>query len=63
LAERVDRHGRVMMLRAEAVALLHGRGSDVRERVARHERGARRAPAVRAGAGGCRRPLWVLSVE
>ena len=35
LAELVDRHDRVMVLRAEAVALLHGRGSDVRERVAR----------------------------
>jgi hypothetical protein len=35
LAELVDRHDRVMVLRAEAVALLHGHGSDVRERVAR----------------------------
>src|SRR5207248_1917441 len=35
LAELVDRHDRVMVLRAEALALLHGRGSDVRERVAR----------------------------
>jgi plasmid stability protein len=35
LAELVDRHDRVMVLRAEAVALLQGRGSDVRERIAR----------------------------
>jgi hypothetical protein len=34
LAELVDRHDRVMVLRAEAVALLHGRGIDVGERVA-----------------------------
>jgi len=31
LAELVDRHDRVMVLRAEAVALLHARGVDVRE--------------------------------
>lgn len=35
LADLVDRHDRVMVLRAEAIALLHGRGIDVRERVAR----------------------------
>lgn len=35
LAELVDRHDRVMVLRAEAVALLRARGIDVRERVAR----------------------------
>jgi plasmid stability protein len=35
LAELVDRHDRVVVLRAEAVALLHARGSDVRERVDR----------------------------
>jgi len=35
LAALVDRHDRVMVLRAEAVALLHERGGDVRERVAR----------------------------
>ena len=35
LAELVDRHDRVMVLRAEAIALLHQRGIDVRERVAR----------------------------
>jgi len=35
LAALVDRHDRVMVLRAEAVALLHERGVDVRERVAR----------------------------
>jgi plasmid stability protein len=34
LAELVDRHDRVMVLRAEAVALLRGRGIDVGERVA-----------------------------
>jgi hypothetical protein len=34
LAELVDRHDRVMVLRAEAVALLHARGIDVGERVA-----------------------------
>jgi plasmid stability protein len=33
LAELVDRHDRVMVLRAEAVALLHARGVDVQERV------------------------------
>ncbi len=35
LAALVDRHDRVMVLRAEAVALLHERGGDVQERVAR----------------------------
>lgn len=35
LAELVDRHDRVMALRAEAVALLKERGIDVREHVAR----------------------------
>jgi plasmid stability protein len=35
LAELVDRHDRVMVLRAEALALLHTRGIDVGERVAR----------------------------
>ena len=35
LAELVDRHDRVMVLRAEAVALLKQRGVDVAERVAR----------------------------
>jgi len=35
VAELVDRHDRVMALRAEAVALLHARGVDVRERVTR----------------------------
>jgi hypothetical protein len=35
LAELGDRHGRVMVLRAKAVALLHQRGIDVSERVAR----------------------------
>jgi len=35
LAALVDRHDRVMALRAEAVALLHARGIDVGERVAR----------------------------
>ncbi len=34
LAALVDRHDRVMVLRAEAVALLHERGVDVRERAA-----------------------------
>jgi hypothetical protein len=34
LAELVDRHDRVMVLRAEALALLHARGIDVGERVA-----------------------------
>ena len=34
LAELVDRHDRVMVLRAEVVALLHGHGIDVGERVA-----------------------------
>jgi plasmid stability protein len=34
LAELVDRHDRVMVLRAEAVALLKERGVDVQERVA-----------------------------
>ena len=33
LAELVDRHDRVMALRAEAIAQLHERGIDVRERV------------------------------
>jgi plasmid stability protein len=33
-AELVDRHDRVMVLRAEAMALLHARGIDVGERVA-----------------------------
>lgn len=35
VAELVDRHDRVMLLRAEAVALLRARGCDVSERVAR----------------------------
>jgi plasmid stability protein len=35
LAELVDRFDRVMVLRAEAVALLHARGVDIQERVAR----------------------------
>jgi len=35
LAALVDRHDRMMVLRAEAVALLHERGVDVQERVAR----------------------------
>jgi len=35
LAALVDRHDRVMALRAEAVALLHARGIDVGERIAR----------------------------
>lgn len=35
LAELIDRHDRVMVVRAEALALLHARGVDVRERVAR----------------------------
>ena len=35
LATLIDRHDRVMALRAEAVALLRERGVDVRERVAR----------------------------
>lgn len=35
LAELIDRHDRMMALRAEAVALLHARGIDVRDRVAR----------------------------
>ena len=35
LMELVDRHDRVMVLRAEAVALLHQRGIDVAKRVAR----------------------------
>lgn len=35
LVELVDRHDRVMVLRAEAVALLKQRGVDVAERVAR----------------------------
>ena len=35
LADLVDRHDRVMVLRAEAIALLHGRGIDVGDRVAR----------------------------
>jgi plasmid stability protein len=35
LAALVDRHDRAMALRAEAVALLHARGIDVGERVAR----------------------------
>ena len=34
LAELVDRHDRVMVLRAEALALLHARGIDVGKRVA-----------------------------
>ena len=34
LAEVLDRYDRVMVLRAEAVALLHARGIDVGERVA-----------------------------
>ncbi len=34
LAELLDRHDRVMVLRAEAIALLHQRGIDVTERVA-----------------------------
>jgi plasmid stability protein len=40
LAQLVNRYDRVMVLRAEAVALLKGRGVDVQERVARA--GARR---------------------
>src|SRR2546423_11656565 len=35
LAALVDRHDRVMVLRAEALALLHARGIDAGERVAR----------------------------
>jgi predicted transcriptional regulator len=35
LAELIDRHDRVMVLRAEAVALLKERGVDVRERISR----------------------------
>ena len=35
LMELVDRHDRVMVLRAEAVALLHQRGIEVAKRVAR----------------------------
>jgi plasmid stability protein len=35
VAELVDRHDRIMVLRAEAVALLHERGIDVHERVKR----------------------------
>jgi len=35
LAALVDRHDRVMALRAEAMALLHARGIDVGERIAR----------------------------
>lgn len=35
LVALVDRHDRVMALRAEAVALLHARGIDVGERIAR----------------------------
>ncbi len=35
LAELIDRHDRVMVLRAEAIALLHQRGTDVTERTAR----------------------------
>jgi plasmid stability protein len=35
LAEVLDRYDRVMVLRAEAVALLHARGSDVGEQAAR----------------------------
>lgn len=35
LAELIDRHDRVMALRAEAIALLAQRGIDVQERVAR----------------------------
>lgn len=35
VAELVDRLDRVMALRAEAIALLHQRGADVAERVAR----------------------------
>ena len=35
LAELIDRHDRVMVLRAEAIALLHQRGIDMMERVAR----------------------------
>jgi hypothetical protein len=35
LAALIDRHDRVMVLRAEAVALLAQRGVDVRERDAR----------------------------
>ncbi len=35
LAELGERHDRVMVLRAKAVALLHARGIDVAERVAR----------------------------
>jgi hypothetical protein len=35
LVELGERHDRVMVLRAKAVALLHGRGVDVAERIAR----------------------------
>ena len=35
LANLVDRHDRIMVLRAEALALLHERGIDVHERVKR----------------------------
>lgn len=35
LAELIDRHDRVMVLRAEAIALLNERGRDVSPRVAR----------------------------
>jgi hypothetical protein len=35
LANLVDRHDRIMVLRAEAVALLHERGIDVHERIKR----------------------------
>lgn len=35
VADLIDRHDRVMVLRAEAIALLHERGHDVSERVAR----------------------------
>lgn len=35
LAEIIDRHDRVMALRAKAIALLHARGIDVREQVGR----------------------------
>jgi len=35
LVALVDRHDRAMALRAEAVAVLHARGIDVGERVAR----------------------------
>ena len=35
LAELIERHDRVMVMRAEAIGLLHARGHDVSDRVAR----------------------------